>query len=116
MWSRTGKSAVALLSICLLVAGTLWVSQPAAQRQSLIVQGQTLVEARRAVRSVGGEITHELKIIKAVGALLTEPQIRLSACLAKVARAAAETPLIPPITPIWSALQRCTPRVSMGTA
>ncbi len=46
----------------------------AARATSYIVQGRDLAGASDAVRSVGGEITHELGIIGAVGARLTPAQ------------------------------------------
>ena len=42
--------------------------------QSFIVQGRDLAAVSRLVRDVGGEITHELGIIHAVGARLTATQ------------------------------------------
>ena len=42
---------------------------------SMIVQGSDLAAVRSAVVAVGGEITHELGIIDAVGATLTAAQI-----------------------------------------
>ena len=42
---------------------------------SYIVQAASLDLALGAVHSVGGEITHELGIINAVGALLTDAQL-----------------------------------------
>jgi serine protease AprX len=49
-------------------------------RESMIVQAADMETAAAAVRAVGGEITHELAIIRAVGALLTPSQ---AAVLAK---------------------------------
>jgi hypothetical protein len=45
-------------------------------RASYIVQAKDLTAAADAVRSVGGEITHELGVIRAVGALLTPTQVQ----------------------------------------
>ncbi|WP_294078046.1 S8 family peptidase, partial [Thiolapillus sp.] len=44
-------------------------------KQSVIVQGSDLSAVREAVLSVGGEITHELGIIRSVGAKLTGAQL-----------------------------------------
>ncbi len=41
---------------------------------AFIVQGTDLATALEAVRKVGGEVTHELGVIRAVGARLTESQ------------------------------------------
>ena len=41
---------------------------------SYIVQGASLAEVRSAVEALGGEITHELGVIRAVGARLTPAQ------------------------------------------
>jgi hypothetical protein len=45
-----------------------------AQSESVIVQGPDLARAKAAVLDVGGEVTHELAIIGAVGARLTPEQ------------------------------------------
>ena len=42
---------------------------------SVIVQAADLETAAEAVRSAGGEITHELGVIRAVGAVLTKSQV-----------------------------------------
>ncbi len=42
---------------------------------SFIVQGRDVATAAEAVRAAGGEVTHELRIIDAVGARLTPAQI-----------------------------------------
>ena len=49
------------------------LTQPPLQRY--IVQATSLTEARDLVREVGGSITHELRVINAVGAMLTERQL-----------------------------------------
>lgn len=64
-----GAGLVILGSIALLMPGKM-------QRQSAIVQGTDLATAREAVLSVGGEITHELGIIKSVGANLSKAQMQ----------------------------------------
>ncbi|MDJ0759603.1 MAG: hypothetical protein QNJ19_09390 [Woeseiaceae bacterium] len=46
-----------------------------AATQSYIIQAQSLDEAVWAVEAVGGEITHELRIINSVTALLTKTQL-----------------------------------------
>ena len=43
---------------------------------SVLVQGSNVSSVAAAVRAVGGEVTHELGIINAVGAQLTQDQIR----------------------------------------
>ena len=49
---------------------------PVTEREAaVIVQGADLASVAAAVRAVGGEITHELGIIDAVGARLTPSQI-----------------------------------------
>ena len=42
---------------------------------SFIVQGDSLAEISGAIESVGGTVTHELKIIRALGARLTPVQV-----------------------------------------
>lgn len=46
------------------------------QTTAVLVQGSDTAALAAAVRAVGGEITHELGIINAVGALLSEAQVR----------------------------------------
>ena len=67
------------------LAGFLWAalpeqsvspSNPSPLHQRVLVQGATLMSVETAVRAVGGEVTHELGIINAVGARLTQAQIR----------------------------------------
>jgi hypothetical protein len=48
---------------------------PVETATAVIVQGTDLASVAAAVRAVGGEITHELGIIDAVGARLTPSQI-----------------------------------------
>ena len=43
--------------------------------RSMIVQGRDVAAVAEAVRGAGGEVTHELGIIRAVGARLTPPQL-----------------------------------------
>ena len=50
-------------------------SEPANDaRLSYIVQASSFEAAKAAVAETGGEVTHELRIIRAVGALLSEQQ------------------------------------------
>ena len=74
--------AVFLIAVSLsLLAGfggaTLHASETRAienTRSSYIVQGKTIDDAINAVQAVGGEITHELRIINAVAAMMTKSQ------------------------------------------
>ncbi len=45
------------------------------QTQSVIVQGPDLASAKAAVTAAGGTVTHELRIIGAVGARLSTEQV-----------------------------------------
>lgn len=64
-----------LLTAAVLVHVTCASTPPVQEHlASYIVQGSDLVTATDAVASVGGEITHELGIIRAVGAKLTPSQ------------------------------------------
>ena len=69
----TGWLATALVLAGLLVAPLGAAALPAA-REAVIVQAADLDTAEALVRSVGGEVTHELGIIDAVGAQLTIEQ------------------------------------------
>lgn len=62
------------LGIGLLSAAILTNLPGAAPTASYIVQGKSLADARAAVEALGGEITHELGVIRAVGARLTPAQ------------------------------------------
>ncbi len=71
-------------SLAPLLALTLWLASlglPGANAEvpttRLIVQGQSVEAVRQLVREVGGTVTHELGIIKAVGAELTARQIEI---------------------------------------
>ena len=67
----------ALVSILALVGTvTLWIPATAAEEPALsyIVQGQGRAAAER-VLAAGGEITHDLGLIHAVGARLTPTQV-----------------------------------------
>ena len=61
-------AAAAGLTLLAVVAWFYTGNQPAGQ--TYIVQGKSTEAVEAAVRSVGGSITHELNIIRAVGALL----------------------------------------------
>ncbi len=71
---------VAVAALCFLVwLGCSGAPQPATaapeeEAAPFIVQGSDLATVLEAVRRVGGEITHELAVIRAVGARLTESQ------------------------------------------
>ncbi len=73
------RRSIAVASLIIISAGfatsefldTTPTSQP---RQTYIVQAQSLEQARALVARVDGEVTHELGIINAVGALLDEQQ------------------------------------------
>jgi len=77
--NMTKKSTAKLvLTIAALLAIGSCASGPAPENadvQSYIVQGRTMDEVVEAVRSVGGVITHELGIIRSVGAELTLAQV-----------------------------------------
>ncbi|MDA1092544.1 MAG: hypothetical protein O3A25_04640 [Acidobacteria bacterium] len=70
--------------VTLSVAGFLWSLAPelpsrtpqAAADDRFIVQGSNTATVAEAVAAAGGEVTHELTIIKAVGARLTPAQRR----------------------------------------
>ena len=72
---RIGLTAVFGALLGALVIGSLLVSSEREAAVSYIVQGRDLAGVRAAVEAVGGEITHELGIIKAVGTELTERQV-----------------------------------------
>ena len=62
-----------ILLLPLLIAGALFPSptsaRSAAEPNRVIVQSADVASAASAVRQVGGEVTHELAIIDAVGAM-----------------------------------------------
>ncbi len=75
--SITSKAVLSSLMGCFLVAASWgWFSAPDDRQvlQEYVVQGVSADQAAKLVRDVGGEVTHELKIIKSVGAKLTESQ------------------------------------------
>ncbi len=72
------RNLTQLIGITIAAALTLLapaVSQAAPDRVSVIVQAETVEQAAAAVDSVGGEITHRLAVIRAVGALLDAAQM-----------------------------------------
>ena len=72
--NRLQQAIAASLVLGAVAAGVLFApSQP--EPRSVIVQGDNLTAVAGAVRAVGGEITHELDIIDAVGARLTAHQL-----------------------------------------
>ena len=77
------KALVAFSAALVLAAGIAHVSSSdvrsdgsyrAEKSASYIVQGRSAASVARIVRSVGGEITHELEVIRAVGATLTNKE------------------------------------------
>ncbi len=70
---------VIITALCLLLASPLRNSQTNADetRTSYIVQAGSLEQALRAATDVGGNITHELSIINAVGADLSASQVQV---------------------------------------
>ena len=66
---------LAILTIAITAGTLLLLDSPAGERvSSVIVQGGDLASASKAVESVGGEITHELGIIRSVAVLVTPSQ------------------------------------------
>ena len=63
-------------AVLLLVFGpvALFATESEEQTASYIVKGKTLDAARAAIAAAGGTVTHELGIIKSVGADLTASQ------------------------------------------
>jgi hypothetical protein len=77
------RKAIAAIGLTLIVGialavSVIMLSEPGREEapRSVIVQGPDLATAIAAVESVGGEITHELGIIRAVGARLGERELR----------------------------------------
>src|SRR5919197_5341590 len=74
------KSVLSGIAAALAIAASLAPgshsasTRPHATEVNVIVQASDLAHATRAVRSVGGIITHELEIIDAVGARLSAEQ------------------------------------------
>ena len=74
--SKFKRTALATSLGLALVGAAAMVRLPSqAETQSMIVQGHDLATVRSAVEAVGGEITHELGIINAVGAKIDAAQI-----------------------------------------
>jgi serine protease AprX len=74
--------SLALLSLSLMALVLLLSGSPGAgfvaegaELNSYIVQADSATEARAAVATVGGQVTHELGVIDAVGAVLNETQL-----------------------------------------
>ena len=69
-------SLFTLLVMAVVVGIVVLIDSPAEDpTTSVIVQAADLETAAEAVRSAGGEITHELGVIRAVGAVLTKSQV-----------------------------------------
>ena len=69
----------ALVTVSLM--GFLWTASPpltaeVRQPARVIIQGGNVATISTAVRAVGGQVTHELGMIKGIGARLTPAQIR----------------------------------------
>ena len=72
----TKRLTLAVTASCILAILVLVVSAPPdTEVRSMIVQGRDLATVKSAVAAVGGEISHELSIIDAVGARLTTAQL-----------------------------------------
>lgn len=69
-------TALLLAALTLTAAGTA-VGKAGASPLELIVQAHDFATAAEAVRAAGGEVTHELASINAVGARLTLAQLAL---------------------------------------
>ena len=72
---RIGITAASGAVLGTLVMVMLLVPSEREEVGSFIVQGQDLAGVRAAVEAVGGAVTHELGIIKAVGTELTKRQV-----------------------------------------
>ena len=69
-------ACITVLVMAIVVGIVLLIDTPAEEpTTSVIVQGKDLADVRAAVESAGGEITHELGVIRSVGAVLTESQL-----------------------------------------
>ncbi len=71
--NQRGLAGMAI-GISLLSAAVLTTLPGSEATESYIIQGVSLAHVKTAVEAAGGEITHELGVIRAVGALLTERQ------------------------------------------
>ena len=70
---RTRLSALAVAVAAAMTLGAFGGQEPT---NSVLVQGPDTMTVAAAVRAVGGEVTHELGIINAVGARLTRQQLQ----------------------------------------
>lgn len=73
--SRQSGFFLGALLLCLAGCASVPGSAESAPARRVLVQGTELAAVSQAVLEVGGEVTHELGIIHAVGALLTPGQI-----------------------------------------
>jgi hypothetical protein len=83
-------AGLSALGLVLLGAAAVVQLPGPAETQALIIQGSDLAAVRSAVAAVGGEITHELDIIDAVGARLSAAQIEALRGHAQVKRVYAD--------------------------
>jgi len=74
--SRSLRVRLVLLAVTMTVLMLAPGDSAQVTSASVIVQGADMASAAQAVRQVGGEVTHELGIINAVGAELTAEQRR----------------------------------------
>ena len=74
-FNRTRAAFAATLVAVFMVTATLVQSPDHTEKHSFIVQGQDLQAVQAAVATAGGEITHSLGIIRAVGARLSADQV-----------------------------------------
>ncbi|MCP4202729.1 MAG: LamG domain-containing protein, partial [bacterium] len=77
MRDKSATFPVVFLALALLFGGRggPWLLAAGEPTSGYIVQGKTVEQVAAAVESVGGEVTHRLAIIAAVGARLTEGQV-----------------------------------------
>jgi len=74
---KTMKKAIAAAAITLGITASVPLLSPGPRDvRPLIVQGESIEAVTRAIAAVGGEITHDLHIINAVGANLSQEQFR----------------------------------------
>ena len=81
------RATVAVLATALAVVALLWPVSPEAT--SVLVQGRDVAVVAAAVQAAGGTVTHELGIIDAVAAELSESQIESVGRMAGVKRVVA---------------------------
>ncbi len=91
MHTRTGKWTLNLVILVACIALLVWAAPDIKRhcgwgsdedevdcvRTSYIIQGEDLMDVSSLVHRAGGEITHTLPIINAVGARLTSDQFRV---------------------------------------